>query len=363
MNKLLKFILPPLSLLIASCSETGNQAAEKLAGNTRQAITVTLVKAVADNEVIAIDAVGTAEALRSVTLFPATADEVVKVEFISGQRVKAGQLLLQLDDRQERLALELAEVELTDARLNLSRYESAGAGSGFTKSQFDQARIAAEQARIARDQAQVAIDDRRLVAPFDGVVGLTEIEPGDRVTTSTPITTLDDRSDLLVRFTVPEDFLGQIEVGGSVMLSPWTGSLPASSATIVEIDSRISPTTRTMTVRARLANADDRFRPGMGFKVQLKLIGPAYLSLPELTLQWGGNGAYVWTLDEQSVAHRTSVKLVQRGNGSVLLDADMQPGQAVVMEGVQQMAEGRKVEIVDALALDAQQALPARFEE
>lgn len=363
MNKLLKFIPLLPGFLLAACGEAVNHSAEQHAGNMRQAVTVTLVNAVAANEVIEIDAVGTAEALRSVTLFPATADEVVKVEFSSGQRVKAGQLLLQLDDRQERLALELAEVELADARINLSRYESAGASSGFTKSQFDEARIAAEQARIARDQAQVAVDDRRLVATFDGVVGLTEVEPGDRVTTTTPITTLDDRSELLVRFTVPEDFLGQVEVGNSVLLSPWTGSLPASTATIVEVDSRISPTTRTITVRARLSNADDRFRPGMGFKVQLRLIGPEYLRLPELTLQWGGNGAYVWTLDQQSVAHRTSVKLIQRGNGSVLLDADMQPGQAVVMEGVQQMAEGRKVEVVDVLALDAQQALPARFEE
>jgi len=356
-------ILIPLLLLIASCNDTQNPSGDPSAFNKRKAVPVTLVKAVAKSEVIAIDAVGTAEALRSVTLFPATSDEVVRVEFASGQRVKAGQVLLQLDDRQERLALELAEAELTDARRNLSRFESAGTGSGFTKSQLDEAKIAAEQARIARDQAQIEIDDRRMVAPFDGVVGLTEVEPGDRVSTDTPITTLDDRSNLLVRFTVPEDFLGQVEVGSNVMLSPWTGSLPASTATIVDVDSRINPVTRTMTVRARLSNEDDRFRPGMGFRVELKLIGPEYLQLPELTLQWGGNGAYIWTLDQQSIAHRTSVKLVQRGNGSVLLDADLAPGQAVVMEGVQQMAEGRKVEVIDPLTLDTQETLPARFVE
>jgi len=321
--------------------------------------TVTLTEAVPDIERTRVETVGTAEARRSVTLFPPSSGEVVAVRFEAGDAVQAGQTLLELDARDQRLALELAEAELDDAERTWSRYERAGDRAAFTETQMDAARIALEQARIARDRARVALDDRTLEAPFSGIIGLTEIDPGDRITTTTPVASLDDRTKLRVRFEVPEAFLGQLDVGDTVELSPWNGSMPEATAAIVDIDSQVDPATRTFTARAAIDNAADRWRPGMGFEVALEMIGREYARVPELALQWGGDGAYIWVLDDQDRARRRSVRLIQRDAGSVLLGGDIRPGNRVVLEGVQKMSDGRPVEIVDPGRLEERGALPA----
>ena len=160
-------------------------------GNSgRDGTTITVTEARPAIEVVRVDAVGSAEALKSITLFPASSGEVVSVNFTSGDRVESGQVLLELDARDARLALELAEAQLADANRTLARYDRAGPGAAFTPTQLDAAQIAVSEARIARDRAQVALDDRTVVAPFSGTVGLGEIYPGDRITTTTPITTL-----------------------------------------------------------------------------------------------------------------------------------------------------------------------------
>lgn len=321
--------------------------------------TITLTEAVVDLERTRVEAVGSAEASRSVTLFAPSAGEVVAVRFEAGDRVGQGQVLLELDARDQRLALELAEANLADARRTWSRYERAGESAAFTETQKDAARIALEQARIARDRAQVALDDRTLEAPFGGIIGLTEIDPGDRITTATPVATLDDRSTLLVRFEIPEAFLGQVGIGDEVRLSPWNADSPAAIATIVDIDSRVDPATRTFTVRARIDNSEDRWRPGMGFEVTLELTGREFVSVPELALQWGGDGAYVWVIGDDDRARRQPVSLVQRAAGNVLLGGGLAPGDRVVVEGVQKMSDGRLVEVVDPDQLKDDSALPA----
>jgi len=323
------------------------------------ATTITLAKAIADVERTRVETVGTAEARRSVTLFPPSAGEVVAVRFDAGDWVEAGRTLIELDARDQRLALELAEANLADAERTWSRYERAGDRAAFTETQMDAARIALEQARIARDRARVALDDRTLEAPFAGVIGLTEIDPGDRITTTTPVATLDDRRTLRVRFEVPEAFLGQLGVGTTVELSPWNGSMPEATAEIADIDSQVDPATRTFTVRAMIDNAADRWRPGMGFEVVLQLIGREYVRVPELALQWGGDGAFVWVLDDTDRARRRSVTLVQREAGSVLLGGEIQSGDRVVLEGVQKMSDGRRVEVVDPGRLEDRSAVPA----
>lgn len=323
--------------------------------------TITLTAAVADVERTRVETVGTAEARRSVTLFAPSAGEVVEVRFEAGDRVERGQVLLELDARDERLALELAEAELADAERTWSRYERAGERAAFTQTQMDAARIALEQARIARDRARVALDDRSLEAPFAGVIGLTDIDPGDRITTTTPVATLDDRSSLLVRFDVPEAFLGQLQRGDAITLTPWNGNMPETSAVIEDIDSQVDPATRTFTVRARLDNPDDQWRPGMGFEVALVLTGREYVRVPELALQWGGDGAYVWVVGDDNRARRQPVTLIQRGAGSVLLGGEIVPGDRVVLEGVQKMSDGRLVEVVDPGRSEADGALPATW--
>ncbi|HKK23825.1 MAG TPA: biotin/lipoyl-binding protein, partial [Pseudohaliea sp.] len=117
-----------------------------------------------------IEAVGTARARRSVSLYPEAAGEVVAVNFKPGDRVSKGAVLLALDSRDEALALELAELRLADARRMLTRYTTANRSVELTvpETTIDTARTALETARIERDRAQIALDRRFVTAPFDG---------------------------------------------------------------------------------------------------------------------------------------------------------------------------------------------------
>jgi len=346
-------------MLIGPESSTPN---DDRAARDETGTTITVFEARPAIEVVRIEAVGSAEARRAITLFPASAGEIDSITFITGQRIEQGQLLLSLDARDEQLALELAEARLADARRLLDRYSSAGSAAAFTPNQLDAAEIAVAEARIARDRARVALDDRQVVAPFSGTIGLSELDPGDRVTTNTAIASLDDRSQLLVRFEVPEAYLGQIAPGTEVDMTPWSVSENRLAARVVDVGSRIDPATRTFTVRAALDNSNDRYRPGMGFRVRLDLVGRSYVQVPELALQWGAKGAYIWVVDDSSRARRAAVTLIQRKDGQVLLDGDIAVGQPVVLEGVHKMSDGRIVEVIDDDLLDQRDAVQARLE-
>lgn len=298
-----------------------------------------------EREELRLDAVGTSRAIRSVTLFPEAAGEVAEVAFGPGEAVAAGDLLLALDARDERLALELAELRVADAQRVIDRYARAKGTDAVPITDREAAQTALAIARIERDRARVALDDRFVRAPFAGVVGLTDVEVGDRIDPSVAITTLDDRSALLVRFELPELMLGALTVGEPVTLSTWNAPGAPARGEVVEIGSQIDPVTRTVEVRARVANDEDRLRPGMSFRVELRIQGRAYPVVPEVALQWGADGAFLWRV-EDGVARRLDADIVQRREGRVLVDAPLAEGDQVVTEGVQSMREGRAIEAV-----------------
>ncbi|MDX1594813.1 MAG: efflux RND transporter periplasmic adaptor subunit [Gammaproteobacteria bacterium] len=289
-----------------------------------------------------VEAVGTSRAVRSVTLYPASDGEVIEVGFRPGERVEKGAELLRLEHRDQSLAVELARVRVADAERRLNRLRGMQASGAVTRADFDDAISALESARIELQRARVALDDRTMVAPFTGHVGISEIEPGDRVDTDTPVVTLDDRSALLVRFEIPEVLIGRLREGTPISVEPWTTRGNPSEGSVVDVDSRIDPQARTFVARARVDNAADRLRPGMSFRVRLVLKGQDYPVVPEVAVQWGGDGAYVWRIVDGR-AERIGVRIVQRLQGRVLVDAPLAAGDQVVSEGVQRMREGMEV--------------------
>ena len=161
-------------------------------------VPVVLAPSIAVADTARLDVLGSGLAARSVTLYPAVAGEVVQVGFRSGQRVRSGQVLLRLQDRSQRLAADLAAARLDAARRLMARYESTRGTGAVPGSVIDEAQSGVELAGIALRQAREALADRVVLAPFAGVVGIAAVEAGDRVTTDTAITTLDDRRTLQV---------------------------------------------------------------------------------------------------------------------------------------------------------------------
>lgn len=326
--------------------EENDSVAETARSDRANATPVILDTVILQAENTRIEAVGTSRARRSVTLYPAVSGAVTAVNFEPGQLIAAGDVLVELDRRNAALALELAEVRLADTRRQLQRYERSVSSGAVTTNTLDTARTAVQLARIERDQARVALDDRTVEAPFDGHIGISDVDPGDRIGPDTPIATLDDRSTLLVRFDVPELFLVRLAVGQMIAVDTWAARGTHAEGRIVDIDSRIDPVSRTFVVRAHVDNTDDGLRPGMSFRVTLTLEGSDFPVVPEVAVQWGGDGAYVWIVEDQR-ASRVPVNIVQRRDGRVLVDADLDAGMQVVLEGVQRMREGLEVSVVD----------------
>ena len=321
----------------------GDQAAGSRRGGDR---TVTVLVAAVElrAERTRIKAVGTARAYRSVTLHPAAAGEVAAVHFAPDQKVRKGSALLELDSRSEKLAVDLARVRVRNARQVLSRYERTVGSGAVSGSTVSDARDALEEAEIALRQAELRLSERQVVAPFDGFTGLTEIYVGDRIGTDDVITTLDDRASLLVGFSVPELFLGRIGRGHPVEIATWGARGQEIRGEIVDLGSRIDPVSRSFTARARVANTGDAFRPGMSFAVTLDVHGRRYPLVPEIAVRYGTEGAFVWVVRE-STAARVPVRIVQRQAATVLVDAALEDGQPVVVEGIQRLRPGLPVSV------------------
>jgi RND family efflux transporter MFP subunit len=314
----------------------------------RTAIKVITTQIVYTDNDIRYEALGTARAKSSVDLYPAVAEEITAVRFEAGQRVDKGQLLVQLDDRAEKLAKELAQVKLSEARDLLKRYEGAAKNGAVPESEVDAARAAAQAAKVAYEQADLALDYRQIKAPFAGVVGIPRVDPGERVTTTTLIAGLDQRDILLVDFQIPEKLAGSLKVGQ--MITATTPAFPGRefSGRVSALESRVERNSRTILSRAEIDNANDLLRPGMSFSLTLSIPGEAFGTIPEIGIQWGHKGSFVW-LVRDAKAVQVPVAIVSRTAGTVRVEGSLREGEHVVIEGLQRLEPQRTVEIIGTI--------------
>ena len=290
-----------------------------------------------------ITAVGTARARRSVMLHAKSDGVIVSFPQRAGARVKAGQTIFELDSKQAVLSVQIAEKRLEEARRLLDRAELLKRNRVNSSANVDDALVVAERAELELNQAQEALKDLKIVAPFDGVLGLPKAEAGDRVTASTPIASFDMRAELLVEFEVPERFSARLAPGDGIAAVTPSHERTKFAGKIQYIDSRIDPVSRTVTVRAIIPNAQDVLRPGMSFVVELVLPGTTFASVPELSLQWRKGESFIWTVQD-GTAQKVLVTTIKRLNALVLVEGDVKPGDQVIVEGVQRLRQGRKVE-------------------
>lgn len=293
---------------------------------------------------VVLEVVGTGRARHSVMLRSEASGKVTEIALAPNRRFSTGDVMLRLEDDRQRLALQLAETRLVEAERIRDRLERLeGAGTAAT-ARLDTAVTEAEIARLEVVRARDALDDRVLRAPFDGVSGLSRIEPGAWVDSDVEIASYDDRSVLLVELDLPEAALNRIRPGMAVeaRTAGFPGRLFAGS--LSTIDSRLAADSRTARVQVEIPNAQDLLRPGGSFTVSLALPGPPHPAVPELAVQFARGGLHVWRVRDD-VAEQVPVRLVRRRSGSALLDGPLAPGDRVVVEGTQRLRPGRAVTV------------------
>lgn len=285
-----------------------------------------------------VSAIGDGRSVRSATVTPYDPGRIATVDVASGSFVTAGTPLVHLDQEGEEIALDRARLTLEDARATLARNQLVGS-RGVTEAQLRQSQLAVAEAELAVRDATIALDHRVIRAPFDGWVGIVSVDVGDHVESSTEVATLDDRSHILVDFRIPERFVGQVRAGLPVGARPLAQPALALDGEIVTLDSRVAADTRTLRVRASLDNAEDLLRAGMAFSITLRFPGETFAAVDPLAVQWSSDGAYVWVAVDGK-ATQVPVRIVQRNDDAILVDAAFAPGTRVVTEGVQVLRPG-----------------------
>ncbi len=308
---------------------------------------------------IDVRAIGTVAAAQEVTLYPQDSGIVTDVAFTPGSTVAKGQTLVRLDDSDQQVALEKAKLALDTAQSALDRAEQLAKSNNITTVALTDARTAQKNAAIGLKSAQNDLAKRTIMAPFTGVIGLTDIAVGDLINSSKAIATLDDMSKVTVAFDVPERASGLVAIGQPVTASTEALTGRTFKGTISAIDNRVDPVARTLHVEATLPNDASVLKPGMALTVAMSFPGKPQPSVPSLAVQWDRSGAYVWKVTDGS-AHRVSVQILGRRSGAVIVSGDLTANDAVVVEGLQRVREGSKVTEADAAAGAGQGGAPRR---
>lgn len=306
-------------------------------GGMSPAITTALVGAA--NVGRTIDAVGYGRAVKSVTLVSEATGLVEAVAVRAGAAVKAGEVILKLDESEQKIALARARAQYPVAKANSERFAALYHEDSASKLEADTAFNAFKATEAELKAADFALRQRTIRAPFDGVVGLTSIEPGDYVRAGDVVTTIDDMSALIVEFAVPQEEAAGVSPGQKVEAA-LAGGGGRIEGTVSAIDSRVDPASRTLKIEAAFPGDSAALLPGAAYAVSTTNEGARALSVPGLAVQWDRTGAYVWKLAEDGAVSRTGVVILQRRDEIALVDGDLAPGDVVVVEGADRVRPG-----------------------
>jgi membrane fusion protein, multidrug efflux system len=298
-----------------------------------------------------LEALGTVQAQESVNVTAKVQGIIRSIYFNDGQTVTKGQEIAAIDSGEQVAALNVELANLEQQRKELDRTLGLAKQNHISQARVDEQTAALKKAEAGVAAARVRAGDRLIVAPFDGVVGTRRISVGALVSPGTVITTLDDISKVKLDFAVPETFLAALkpDLAVEATAAAYTGEV--FKGKVIAVDSRIDPTTRSVNVRAEIDNADLRLRPGMLMVVDLIKDSRESLMVPEAALDPANDRQYVVVVGTDNVAHRVEVKIGRRRLGFVEVLEGVREGDLVVREGLQDLRDGAKVEIMNRTEL------------
>lgn len=296
-----------------------------------------------------LEAVGSVRAREAVTITTKVAGIVTAIRFQEGQRVREGDVLLELDAAALRAELDQARAASDNARQQLNRARALPAGQAVSQARVDELETLARAAEGRVRQAQARIEELRLVAPFSGRVGLRQVSPGALIQPGTPVTTLDDTARVRVEFSIPEVAFARVQPGNRVIARSAAYPGRAFEGRVALVDTRIDPATRTVRLISEFDNADEALKPGLFLTVELTLQSrPNALIVPEEALDPVGDRTFVYVIREGR-ARRAEVQLGLRLPGEVELRGGVNPGEQVVVRGLQRLRDNAPVRVTETM--------------
>jgi membrane fusion protein (multidrug efflux system) len=298
-----------------------------------------------------VEALGTSGANESVAITSKVTDIISRIDYESGDAVRAGDVIAELADAEESALLAEARSTLQEAERELARFSELSSRGVASQQSVDELNSNYEraQARVRTIEARLA--DRIVRAPFDGVVGLRNASPGMLVRPGDVIATLDDISVIKLDFTVPERFLSAVTPG--TKLEAEAAAYPGETfvGEVSQVDTRIDPVTRSATVRALIDNEDGRLIPGMLMVVEVMRDVRKSLAVPELAIVRRGEAAFVYVVQEGergSIVRRRTVSTGARRDGMLEITQGLEAGEIVVSSGTHRLREAAPVVVTEA---------------
>ena len=291
--------------------------------------------------------VGSLSAIQSVVLHPEVTGKIAKIYFTEGQEVKAGDPIFKIDD-----AMHKAKVKEAEARLSLARGEHERAIKLLEKKfgtlqQRDKTLADMHIAEANLEEARISLDHTLIKAPFEGVLGLTEVSLGALVSGETALVTIVDLDPINVDFHVPESYLPFVHAGDVVDVTIEDFDILPVEAKIIAISPEIDETTRTVTLRAQMSNKEQAYRPGEFANVLVTAgeIEGAVL-IPQTAIEREGEEEHVWLVVD-NVAVKTTVSTGMRDGNEVEITHGVKEGDVVISAGQFKVHDGDEVTVVN----------------
>lgn len=311
-----------------------------------RAIAVEVTEARAARTSADIRAIGSLQSDETVQLAPEIAGRISEIDFVEGSPVKAGAILVRLDDALLRAEVADAEARLSFAKANNERARQLSRTGNVTERSRDEALTNFETANAALELAKTKLDKHVLRAPFDGIAGVRNVSVGAFVAVGTPIVNIEKIDKLKVDFKVPELYLTAIAVGQVIDVT--VDAVPGQTVkgTIYAINPLLDVNGRAVQVRASLDNKDFVLRPGLFARILIKgAVERDVVEVPESSIIPRSGDNFVFRV-EATKAVETRVKLGERADGSVAITDGIKAGDIVVTAGQHKLRDGATVEAV-----------------
>lgn len=300
------------------------------------------------NFVDEIEALGTLKANENVELTSSVTERITAIHFESGQRVKKGDIIVEMDYAQEEALLAEERSVLAEAERQVERLRPLIERGATSRSTMDAAELEVQTAksRIAAIESQIV--ERRIVAPFDGKLGLRNVSIGVMAQPGTLITTIDQDTIMKLDFSVPEVYIRAISEGGKITASAKAYPDEDFEGTVESVDSRVDAVTRAISVRALLDNENRKLKPGMLMRVRLYKDPRKTIVIPEEAIVPKGNKSYVFTVSgdgENAKASLVEIELGSRKKGVAEVISGLKEGDQVVTHGTIRIQDGASVAV------------------
>ena len=309
-----------------------------------------VIAVVAESRQIAnpIEALGTLNANETAVISANITATISRVRFDDGQRVKAGDVLVELTNSEQLAQLQEAEVSLADAQRQLARAQQLVESRVLSRQELDDRRRAVDIARAQLQAVQARLADRLIRAPFDSVVGLRQVSVGTLVAPGMPVATLNDDSVMKLDFSIPETLMAQIAPGQELVATSRAYGAERFRGEVASLDNEVDPVTRSIRVRALIDNADGRLKPGMLMTVDLRSEPRQAVMIPEEALLPLGRDQFVMVVEaaeDRFIARRQQVQTGLRQPGLVEVVAGLEAGDRVVTHGNFRLQPGQTITI------------------